>query len=320
MVQDAGGNGIAWADAEGGDVGNGVNHGFGHFWEMVWQENVEVLVMLTKCVEEGREKCGVYYPSAVGQTLELEGDGDGWGSVTCESLTTEWGTEIRELKLSKKQKKKKAAEKELQAGEAVAGDVRPEMDRDGEERKVWHFLFLGWPDQEVPQTAEDQKALLELIRMTRFRINAVIDQQPTPQAPLHALPQTPPSSSSSSTLPSTSAQPTPTTKDHKPRIVHCSAGVGRTGTFIALDFLLQELEEGKFDAFVGKKGSERNEDPVFECVKRLREQRMSMVYKPAQYAFIYQVLRERWVERREGRSGVVEEGSPTKRRKFLRGG
>jgi protein-tyrosine phosphatase len=32
-----------------------------------------------------------------------------------------------------------------------------------------------------------------------------------------------------------------------PRIVHCSAGVGRTGTFIALEFLVGELESGHWE-------------------------------------------------------------------------
>ena len=33
-----------------------------------------------------------------------------------------------------------------------------------------------------------------------------------------------------------------------PRIVHCSAGVGRTGTFVALDFLTSELEAGRLSS------------------------------------------------------------------------
>ncbi|RAK76238.1 tyrosine protein phosphatase PTP1 [Aspergillus fijiensis CBS 313.89] len=72
-----------------------------------------------------------------------------------------------------------------------------------------------------------------------------------------------------------------------PRIVHCSAGVGRTGTFIALDHLLQELESGQLLEAVGPEV-----DPVFETVNQMREQRMMMVYNEMQLQFIYEVLRE----------------------------
>jgi len=49
-----------------------------------------------------------------------------------------------------------------------------------------------------------------------------------------------------------------------PAIVHCSAGVGRTGTFIALDSLLQQAkEEAQID--------------VFDCVRHMRYSRVNMV-------------------------------------------
>jgi protein-tyrosine phosphatase len=70
------------------------------------------------------------------------------------------------------------------------------------------------------------------------------------------------------------------------RIVHCSAGVGRTGTFIALDYLMREMDRGAFDG-------QCDTDAVFETVNTIREQRMRMVNEQ-QLALIYQVLRERW--------------------------
>ena len=73
-----------------------------------------------------------------------------------------------------------------------------------------------------------------------------------------------------------------------PRVVHCSAGVGRTGTFIALDHLLQELESGQLLDV-----TDPDEDPVFDTVDHMREQRMMMVYNDMQLQFIYEVLREK---------------------------
>lgn len=72
-----------------------------------------------------------------------------------------------------------------------------------------------------------------------------------------------------------------------PRIVHCSAGVGRTGTFIALDHLLRQLRSGQL-----LNADDKSADAIFNTVNRLREQRMLMVYNTFQYQFIYDVLKE----------------------------
>ena len=82
---------------------------------------------------------------------------------------------------------------------------------------------------------------------------------------------------------------------NNPRIIHCSAGVGRSGTFIALEHLLAELEGGT--GFNDK----HPEDVVYNTVNILREQRMMMVQSEAQFLFIYQVLREEFKRRQATR-------------------
>lgn len=52
--------------------------------------------------------------------------------------------------------------------------------------------------------------------------------------------------------------------DTRPLLVHCSAGVGRTGTFITLDVMLQKIKE---EQIVN----------VYEFVKHLRKNRCQMV-------------------------------------------
>nr|XP_021323628.1 phosphatidylinositol phosphatase PTPRQ [Danio rerio] len=58
-------------------------------------------------------------------------------------------------------------------------------------------------------------------------------------------------------------------------VVHCSAGVGRTGVFIALDHLIQHLRDHEFV-------------DIYGLVAELRSERMCMVQNLAQYMFLHQ--------------------------------
>ncbi|CAF89510.1 unnamed protein product, partial [Tetraodon nigroviridis] len=62
-------------------------------------------------------------------------------------------------------------------------------------------------------------------------------------------------------------------------VVHCSAGVGRTGTFIALDRVLQQLDaKGTVD--------------LYSCVFDMRLHRQHMVQTEGQYTFLHQCVRD----------------------------
>lgn len=60
-----------------------------------------------------------------------------------------------------------------------------------------------------------------------------------------------------------------------PTVVHCSAGVGRTGTFIGLDIIMQTLKT-------------RKSINIYEIVRQLRNERMKMVQTFHQYSLLYQ--------------------------------
>ena len=63
-------------------------------------------------------------------------------------------------------------------------------------------------------------------------------------------------------------------------MVHCSAGVGRTGTVIAIYIILYCLE------YLKKLGKSLIMN-VFNVVRKLREQRYSLVTGTDQYQFMY---------------------------------
>ncbi|NWX21360.1 PTPRV phosphatase, partial [Aegotheles bennettii] len=73
------------------------------------------------------------------------------------------------------------------------------------------------------------------------------------------------------------------TKDAGPTLVHCSAGVGRSGTFIALDRLLQQMKQEKVV-------------DTFGVVYTLRMNRYLMIQTLSQYIFLHSCILEKILE------------------------
>jgi len=62
-----------------------------------------------------------------------------------------------------------------------------------------------------------------------------------------------------------------------PVLVHCSAGIGRTGTFIVIDMILDQIKRQGLDC----------EIDIQRTIQMVRSQRSGMVQTEAQYKFVY---------------------------------
>lgn len=72
-------------------------------------------------------------------------------------------------------------------------------------------------------------------------------------------------------------------------LVHCSAGVGRSGTLVALDLIMDQLASGCSTI------------DIFSVVSHLRTQRVSMVQTEDQYVYLYDCVHS-----------LLKQGSPAK--------
>jgi protein-tyrosine phosphatase len=273
---------------------------FSHFWHMVMQEtvgDVGVIVMLTTCYEGNKEKCSQYFPATMknatihlmvneaGEDDKQPTQGDPFCDISShdadtDSNNTDNSSPIPEggpVQTGTKASSDKVTLLSVKQDATIGCEVRQmRLEISGQSKTIYHYLFSNWPDYGKPET-EDRIALLNLVKHSAIR----------------------------------------TGRPDNPRFVHCSAGVGRTGTFIALDHLLQELENGNLvakantEAVVqntrtstwGRSGPAREstpegkEDVIFETVDKLREQRMMMVMNELQLCFLYEVLKEAFVEK-----------------------
>ncbi|XP_066435194.1 tyrosine-protein phosphatase non-receptor type 3 isoform X2 [Eleutherodactylus coqui] len=176
-------------------------HTCAHFWQMVWDNRLTLIIMLTTLTERGRTKCQQYWPHPP-DVMEY---GNFRVTCSCEDCTIAYV--FREMVLTNKQT--------------------------GEELPVAHLQYVAWPDHGVPDESSDFLDFVTCVRQKR--------------------------------------------EDNRAILVHCSAGIGRTGVLITMETAMCLME--------------RNQ-PVYplDIVRQMRDQRPMMVQTSIQYKFVCEAI------------------------------
>ncbi|XP_063078995.1 tyrosine-protein phosphatase non-receptor type 14-like [Engraulis encrasicolus] len=192
------------------------------FWQMVWEQGVNVIAMVTAEEEGGKTKSHRYWPKL----------GSKHNSATHGKfkVTSKFRTD---------------------SGCYATSGLKVRHLASGQERTVWHLQYTDWPQGGQAQEHHIQGFLsyLEEIQSVRRHTNSMLEAS----SPLSSQPSRP------------------------PLVVHCSAGIGRTGVVMLSELMISCLEH-----------NERVEVPVM--LHTLRYQRMLLVQTASQYQFVYQVL------------------------------
>uniref|UniRef100_A0A8C0NXU7 protein-tyrosine-phosphatase n=1 Tax=Canis lupus familiaris TaxID=9615 RepID=A0A8C0NXU7_CANLF len=251
------------------------------FWQMAWQENTRVIVMTTREVEKGRNKCVPYWPEVGTQRA--------YGPYVVTNCREHDAAEykLRTLQVSPLENVSILHSCLTPGalpwiccfvwlggmGRCVGTEGTGPMRSAQEDlvREIWHYQYLSWPDHGVPSEPGGVLSFLDQINQR---------QESLPHA--------------------------------GPIIVHCSAGIGRTGTIIVIDMLMESIStKGEGDPWVMQVLGVLGERPLsvllclglrsnchacpgLDCdidiqktIQMVRAQRSGMVQTEAQYKFIY---------------------------------
>lgn len=124
----------------------------------------------------------------------------------------------------------------------------------GESRNIVHCQFLSWPDHGVPKTASQILEFIQLVRAAQSEYLLELNSKNTGrQWDGHPL--------------------------GPPICIHCSAGIGRTGTFCAIDISINRFND-------------QSVVNIKDTINKIRLQRAQSVQTRDQYVFCYMALVE----------------------------
>ncbi|XP_057169646.1 tyrosine-protein phosphatase non-receptor type 3 isoform X8 [Ursus arctos] len=163
-------------------------HTCAQFWQVIWDQKLSLIVMLTTLTERGRTKCHQYWPDPP-DVME-----HGHFHIRCQSEDCTLAYVFREMLVTNTET--------------------------GEEHTVTHLQYVAWPDHGVPDDSSDFLEFVNSVRSLRV--------------------------------------------DGEPVLVHCSAGIGRTGVLVTMETAMCLTERNL---------------PVYplDIVRKMRDQRAMMV-------------------------------------------
>ncbi|XP_006886985.1 PREDICTED: tyrosine-protein phosphatase non-receptor type 3-like isoform X2 [Elephantulus edwardii] len=176
-------------------------HTCAQFWQVVWDQKLSLIVMLTTLTERGRTKCHQYWPDPP-EVVE-----HGGFHIRCQSEDCTIAYVFREMLITNS--------------------------KTGEEHTVTHLQYVAWPDHGVPDDSSDFLEFVNYMRTLRV--------------------------------------------DSEPVLVHCSAGIGRTGVLVTMETAMCLIERNL---------------PVYplDIVRKMRDQRAMMVQTSSQYKFVCEAI------------------------------
>jgi len=244
------------------------------FWRMIWEQNVHVVVMITNLMERGRRKCDIYWPKEEGTEL--------YGQIAAqlekEEVMADFTVRTIKIKHIKDCGDKSTSVSTLKRKKGIAS-----------ERVVKQFHYTSWPDHGVPchplpvltfvrkSVAANPSSAAATAAAGTAASNS--DQCPAAAAAASSAVSGAANGGAGATAVTTTATDTSAAGGGGPIVVHCSAGVGRTGTYITIDAMLQQMfAAGEFN--------------VYGFLKHIRGQRNHLVQTEEQYVFIHDALVE----------------------------
>ncbi|KAM6182838.1 tyrosine-protein phosphatase non-receptor type 3 isoform 1-T1 [Erethizon dorsatum] len=176
-------------------------HTCAQFWQVVWDQKLSLIVMLTTLTERGRTKCHQYWPDPP-DVMD-----HGVFHIRCQSEDCTIAYVSREMLVTNTETE--------------------------EEHTVTHLQYVAWPDHGVPDDSSDFLEFVSSVRSLRA--------------------------------------------DAEPVLVHCSAGIGRTGVLVTMETAMCLIERNL---------------PVcpLDIVRKMRDQRAMMVQTSSQYKFVCEAI------------------------------